>query len=85
MCCNQHFTTYLLSLQNILFIDWRRAPYIILLIYMLDWNSQVYASPPSDISRLSFWKTEPLPRMYIPIDFINENAIFLRIQVIVTL
>ena len=85
MCCSQHFTTYLLSLQNILFIDWRRASYIILLIYMLDWNSLVYASPPSDISRLSFWKTERLPRMHIPIDFINENAIFLRIHVIVTL
>ena len=53
-----HFTTYLLLLQDILFIDWRRASYIILLIYMLDWNSLVYASPPSDISRLSFCSTE---------------------------
>ena len=56
MCCSQHFTTYLLLLQNILFVDWRRASYIILLIYMLEWHSLVYASPPSDISRLSFWK-----------------------------
>ena len=44
MCCSQHFTTYLLSLQNILFFDWHRASYIILLIYMLNWNSLVYAS-----------------------------------------
>ena len=36
MCCSQHFTTYLLSLQNILYFDWRRASYIILSIYMLD-------------------------------------------------
>ena len=68
MCCSQHVTAYLLSLQNIPFFDWCRASYIILLIYMLDWNSLVYASPPSDISRLSFWKTEWLPRMQIPID-----------------
>ena len=85
MCCSQHFTTYLLSLQNILFFDWRRTSYIILSIYMLDWNSLVYASPPNDISRLSFWKTERLPRLHIPIDFIKENAIFLRIHVIVRL
>ena len=51
MCCSQHFKTYLLSLQYILFFDWRRASYIILLIYMVDWNSLVYASLPSDISR----------------------------------
>ena len=85
MCCSQHFTTYLLSLQNILFFDWRRASYVILLIYILDWYSLVYATPPNDISRLWFWKTERLPREHIPINFINENAIFLRIHVIVTL
>ena len=85
MCCSQHFTTYLLSLQNILYFDWRRASYIMLSINMLNWNWLVYASLPSDISRLSFWKTERLPRMHIPIDFINDNAIFLRIHVIVTL
>ena len=73
MCCSQHLTNYLLSLQNILFFDWRRASYVILLIYMLNWNSLVYASPASDVSRLSFWKTERPPRMHIPIDFNNEN------------
>ena len=85
MCCSQHFTIYLLLLQNILFFDRRRASFVTLLIYMLDWNSLVYASPLSDISRLSFWKTERLPHMHIPIDFIDENAIFLPIHVIVTL
>ena len=73
MCCSQHLTNYLLSLQNILFFDWRRASYVILLIYMLNWNSLVYTSPASDVSRLSFWKTERPPRMHIPIDFNNEN------------
>ena len=85
MCCSQHFTTYLLSLQNILFFDWRRASYIILLICMLACNSIVFSSPPNDISMLPFLKTERLPRIHIPIDFINENTIFLRIHVIVIL
>ena len=85
MCCSQHFTTYLLSLQNILFFDWRRASYIILLICMLACNSIVFSSPPNDISMLPVLKTERLPRMHIPIDFINENTIFLRIHVIVIL
>ena len=85
MCSSQHFTIYLLSLQNILFFDPCRTSYVILLIYMLDWNWLAYVSPLSDTSRFSFWKTERLPRTHIPIDFINENAIFLRIYVIVTL
>ena len=84
MCCSQHFTTCLLSLRNILFFDWRHT-YVVLLIYMLNWNSLVHASPPGAISKLSFWKTEQLPHMHIPIDFINENTIFLQIRVIVTL
>ena len=49
---------------------------------MLDWNSLVYSSPLNDISKLSFWKTERLRRMHIQIDFINENAIFFRIHVL---
>ena len=84
MCYSQHFTIYLLSLQNILLFDRSRA-YVILLIYMLDWNSLLYTSRLNDISRLSFWKNEQLPRKHMLIDFINENEIFLQIHVIVTL
>ena len=50
---------------------------ITITIIIIDWNSFVYASPLNDISRLSFRKTERLPRMHIPSDFINEYAIYL--------
>ena len=69
-------TAYLVSLQNIIFSDRRRAFYFILLICMIDWNSLVYVSSLYDISSFSFWKTERLPRKHIQIDFINENAAF---------
>ena len=78
-------TAYLVSLQNIIFSDRRRALYFILLICMIDWNSLVYVSSLYDISSFSFWKTERLPPKHIQIDFINENAAFLPIHVIVTL
>ena len=84
-CCSQCFTLYLLSLQNLLCFDQHRTSYVILLICMLDWNSPKCKSPLSDISRLIFWKTDRFPRMHFSIDFINQNAIFLRIHVIVTL
>ena len=85
MCCSQHFKTYLLSLRNIIIFDRRHESYVILLIYMLDWNSLVCTSPLNNISRLTFWKTERLSCKHIPIDFIYENAILLQIHVIVTL
>ena len=85
MCCSQYFTIYLLSLQNLLFFDQYRASCVILSICMLDWNSLECKSPLNDISMLIFWKTDRFPRMHFSIDFINENAIFLRIHVIVTL
>ena len=90
MCCIQHFTIYLLSWQNMQFFGRRRASYVILLIYMLDWNSLVYMSLLDDISKFSEWKQgdvikRRLLRMHIPTYIINENAIFLWIHVTVTL
>ena len=85
ICCK-----FLCCIKSIIIIKYTifnrlRASYVILLIYMLNRNSLVYASPLNDISKLSFWKTERLPRMHIPLDCINENANFRRIHVIVTL
>ena len=84
MCCSQHFTIHLLALQNILFFDRHRASYVTLLIYMLDSNLytrlHLVTSPGCHSEKLSGFHI-----MHIPIDFINENAIFLRINVIVTL
>ena len=77
-------------MTNMQFFGRRRESYVILLIYMLDWNSLVYMSLLDDISRFSEWKqgdviNRRLLRMHIPTHVINENAIFLRIHVIVTL
>ena len=72
MCCSQQFPIYLLSLQNILFFDWYCTSYVILLIYMLDWNSIVCNTR----HHLITLKDQRLPRKHILILFAEMQFFF---------
>ena len=82
-----HSTHYTKN-QNLLFAAVITLPFIAhyrsviyTVIYQtFEIDSQTYASPLSDYSNESLQNTERLLRKQIPIDFINEDKIFLLTQ-----